>query len=79
MPWAPEVGSGQQDLSHKADLLGSRSHRLTDSTKILMGVWRIVTVNQLLSTRLLSRRMTHSLEKVSWAHECTPTQYRTEL
>lgn len=79
MSRAPEAGSGQQELSHKADLLGIRSHRLNDSTKILMGVGGMVTVNQLLSTCLLSRRVTHSLEKVSWAHECTPTQYRNEL
>lgn len=86
MPRALEAGSavavltaGQQELSHKADLLGIRSHRPTDSTKILRGVREIVTVNQVLSTCLLSCRIRCNLEEVSWAHECTPAHYRNEL
>lgn len=56
MPWAPQAWSavavlaaGQQELSHEADLLGVRSHRPTDSIKILRSVGAVVTVNQLLS------------------------------
>ena len=86
MPRAPEEGfaavvlaAGQQELSHEADLLGIRSHRLTNSTKILRGVGGMVTVDQLFSTCLLSCRIRCSLEEVSWAHECTRAHYRNEL
>lgn len=86
MPQAPKVGSavavlaaGQQELSHEADLLGIRSYRPTDSTKILRGIGGIVTVNQLLPTCLLSNRIRCSLEEVSWAHGYTHAHYRHEL